>query len=174
MLRPATPGDFGAIAALHTDSWRRNYRGALSDAFLDGPIEAERLAPWAERLARPGDGTVTTVAVDGDGSITGFVHTIFDADPADGALLENLHVRDSGKRAGLGTQLMASSAKAVLARPSPTGLYLTVLVQNTAAQAFYEARGGTRAGEEPWDAPDGSGGSTLVYRYTWPDPGVLL
>ena len=30
--------DIEAIAALHTDSWRRHYRGAYSDAFLDGDI----------------------------------------------------------------------------------------------------------------------------------------
>src|SRR6188768_3459087 len=42
-LRPATAGDAGQIAALHADSWRRHYRGAYSDAFLDGDVLTDRL-----------------------------------------------------------------------------------------------------------------------------------
>ena len=173
-LRPARSVDITAIAALHTDSWRRNYGGALSDEFLDGPIEADRLERWTARLAEPDAGAATTVAVDEAGVLAGFVHTIFDQDPKDGALLENLHVRHDLKRSGLGTRLMAAAASAVLARPVPTGLWLTVLVQNTPAQAFYEARGGIRIGEEGWDSPDVRAPATLVYRYAWPDPAVLL
>jgi len=172
-LRPANSDDIDAIAALHVDSWRRNYRGALSDAFLDGPIEDDRFAKWMGRLAEPNANAATTVAIEANGALAGFVHTIFDEDAADGALLENLHVRHAIKRSGLGTQLMAASARSVMARPTPTGLFLTVLVQNTNAQAFYEARGGTRSAEEVWSSPDG-GSTTRVFRYVWPDPSVLL
>jgi hypothetical protein len=31
-FREAGPGDAGAIAGLHADSWRRHYRGAFSDS----------------------------------------------------------------------------------------------------------------------------------------------
>jgi hypothetical protein len=34
-FRAAGPGDGPAVAGLHADSWRRHYRGAFSDAFLD-------------------------------------------------------------------------------------------------------------------------------------------
>jgi len=37
-FRPARASDSEAIAALHADSWRRHYRGAYSDAFLDGDV----------------------------------------------------------------------------------------------------------------------------------------
>ena len=33
--------DANAIAALHADSWRRHYRGAYSDAFLDGDVAGQ-------------------------------------------------------------------------------------------------------------------------------------
>ena len=33
--RAAGPDDAPAIATLHADSWRRHYRGAFADAFLD-------------------------------------------------------------------------------------------------------------------------------------------
>ena len=171
-IRPATADDIDAIAALHTDSWRRNYRGALSDEFLDGPIEEERRLRWTGRLVERDPAASTTVAIDDDGRVVGLVHTIFDVDPVHGALLENLHVAHDIKRSGVGTQLMAESARAVLERPTPTALHLTVLAQNAPAQAFYEARGGERVGEEPWYAPDG--GTSSVYRYYWPDPSTLL
>ncbi|MBV9411286.1 MAG: GNAT family N-acetyltransferase, partial [Acidimicrobiia bacterium] len=36
--RVATIDDVEAIAALHADSWRRNYRGAYLDSYLDGDV----------------------------------------------------------------------------------------------------------------------------------------
>lgn len=51
--RLANPSDAEAIATLHAGSWRRHYRGAYSDAFLDGDVVSDRLAVWAERLREP-------------------------------------------------------------------------------------------------------------------------
>jgi GNAT superfamily N-acetyltransferase len=34
-FRAAGPGDAQAVAGLHADSWRRHYRGAYADSFLD-------------------------------------------------------------------------------------------------------------------------------------------
>jgi hypothetical protein len=62
-LRPAAAGDAVAIAALHADSWRRSYRGALRDEYLDGDIVPERVAVWRSRLVdapAPGTATITT------------------------------------------------------------------------------------------------------------------
>ena len=171
LLRPATAHDIDAITTLHVDSWRRNYRGALSDAFLDTAAPANRLQRWTDRLSVPTGVSATTVAVE-DGRLVGFVHTVFDDDPVDGSLVDNLHVAHDLKRTGLGTQLMAASARAVLDRTALLGIYLTVLEQNTSAQAFYEARGGECVGSEPWHAP--SGDDVTVLRYVWRDPSVLL
>src|SRR4051812_25010426 len=114
-FRDATDADIKAIAALHADSWRRHYRGSYSDVFLDGDLEAERLAVWTERFTHHGDGQYTVVA-DNGGTIVGFSHTIFDDDPVWGALLDNLHVVFGLKRSGIGTTLMAKTAEAVIAR----------------------------------------------------------
>ena len=169
--RQAIPSDTASIASLHADSWRRNYRGAFSDAFLDGEVAADRLAVWTDRLDSPGPDHHTVVA-DDEGIIAGFVHTNLGEDPTWGALVDNLHVCHDRKRSGVDTQLMARSAAAVLARTPGTGLYLWVLEGNLSAQAFYAARGGTCVGREPSEAP---GGGTIVgLRYVWPDPSVLL
>lgn len=170
--RAATIRDVDAIAALHADSWRRNYRGAYLDEFLDGDVFADRLAVWTERLTQLGSNTHTIVA-ELDGTVVGFAHTILDRDPTLGALLENLHVTHELKRHGVGTRLTAESARAVIQRRPSTGLYLTVLEQNAAAQAFYEARGGISVGPK-LAGPFPGGGEAMVITYAWPDPSRLI
>ncbi|MEO8692674.1 MAG: N-acetyltransferase [Acidimicrobiales bacterium] len=170
-FRRANAQDIDAIALLHAESWRNSYRGAYSDAFLDGDVFDDRRAVWSERLARPSARDETVVA-EWRGSIIGFVHTILDHDPLLGALLDNLHVAHDVKRTGIGTQLMAQSASAVMARATNKRLYLAVLEANAPAQAFYEARGGERVGQEISEAP--GGGSVVGFLYAWKDPSVLL
>jgi ribosomal protein S18 acetylase RimI-like enzyme len=171
-LRAATPDDVEAIAALHAQSWRQNYRGAYLDSYLDGDVVTERRAVWTDRLARP-EPTHCTIVAERNGELVGFAHTKFDDDTVWGALLDNLHVVGDHKGVGIGTRLMAETARAILARPQPTGLYLWVLEQNTAAQAFYTARGGREVGRE-LRGPFPGGGTAVGFRMAWPDPTVLL
>jgi len=172
-LRPATAQDSTAIASLHADSWRRNYRGAYSDSFLDGDVEADRRSVWTGRLADPSADQRTIVAEIGAG-IVGFVHLICDEDPEWGALVDNLHVIHECKGQGIGTVLMAAAARALLdAHPESPRIYLWVLEQNTAAQTFYEARGGTRGGRGIVNPP-GGGPTSVKFRYVWPDAAALI
>lgn len=175
-LRSATPGDAEAVARLHAGSWRRHYRGAYSDAFLDGDVAEDRLAVWSERLADRDRPRGTVLAEDG-GGLVGFANAYFDDDPAFGALLDNLHVLAGHKRQGIGTRLLTETARAVAARPQVTGLYLWVLEQNTDGQAFYTARGGEIAGAKPVSAPGGVAsrlhGTPVALRIVWPDVTTL-
>ena len=84
--REATTTDLEGIAGLHADSWRRHYRGAYLDSFLDGDVVADRRAVWANRLSRPRSDQCTVVA-HADGAVQGFAHLIFDVDPRWGARL---------------------------------------------------------------------------------------
>src|SRR6187551_1447695 len=173
--RTAGPADAGAIAALHADSWRRHYRGAYSDSFLDGDVHADRLAVWTEQLRARDSRHHTIVAEDGSGLI-GFAHTIFEDDPTWGALLDNLHVVHGRKRRGVGRQLLRTTARALVERG--TGLYLWVLAQNVDGQRFYEALGAKRLEEAPVTPPGGVAGrlrgSPTKLRYAWADPAILL
>ena len=169
--RRAKKQDIEPIAAIHADSWRRNYRGAYLDAFLDGDVFDDRRAVWTERLKQPNP-LHDTVVAEWHGKIVGFVHMILDDDPVWGALLDNLHVTPEIQRRGVGTQLMARSATAVMARGTHKRLYLMVLEGNAAAQEFYKARGGECVGSEASE-PAG-GGSIVGLRYVWTDPSVLL
>lgn len=176
-FRLADPSDARAIAALHADSWRRHYRGAYSDLFLDGDVDVDRLAVWTDRLRRRDPGSCTILAEDGNGLI-GFAHTIFDEDPAWGALLDNIHVARAHQRRGVGSDLLTRTATAVAGRRRPTGLYLWVLEQNADARAFYEARGARRADRArvtaPGSVPGRLSGSPHKLRYAWDDARASL
>jgi ribosomal protein S18 acetylase RimI-like enzyme len=170
--RPATASDAAAIAEIHADSWRRNYRGAYLDSYLDGDVASERLAVWTARLSRPEEGWITLVA-DRGGVVVGFVHTSLDEHPKWGAFLENLHVTNDLKRHGIGRRLMIATARAVAEMRPASGLYLWVLEQNAAAQAFYEAIGGERI-ERQLRGPFPGGGTAPGLRYAWPETAQLL
>ena len=176
-LRPAGPDDAPAIAGLHADSWRRHYRGAYADSFLDGDVAADRLVVWTDRLGQ-GDPARVTIAAEDQGGMIGFAHTALGDDPTWGALLDNLHVVYERKGQGVGTVLMAAVARAVLDRAPASGLYLWVLEQNTAAQAFYGRRGGSPVERHlvppPGGVPGRLNGSPMAIRYVWPEPAVLL
>ena len=170
--RPAEVRDVEAIAALHADSWRRNYRGAYLDSYLDGDVLSDRRAVWRGRIMRP-EANFRTIVAQRDEAFAGFAHTKLDDDPTWGALLENLHVVHELKGQGIGTRLMAASARAVLDATPGAGLYLWVLDVNAAAQVFYAARGGVEAGRE-MRGPFPGGGTALGRRIVWPDPSTLL
>lgn len=173
-FRLARRSDAAAVAALHADSWSRHYRGAYRDDFLDHDVHADRLAVWTERLSEPDPGSQTLLAEQA-GRLLGFARTVFDDDPSWGALLDNLHVAYATKRQGIGSRLLALTARAVLDRG--TGLYLWVLEQNVDAQTFYAARGASCVERQPVSPPaDRQGrfnGSPVALRYAWPDPAAV-
>jgi ribosomal protein S18 acetylase RimI-like enzyme len=105
--------------------------------------------------------------------VVGLAHTCLDRDPEWGALLDNLHVRFELKRQGVGRALVTETAAVLRQRRPSSGLYLWVLEQNTAAQAFYSAMGGVVV-EDRLGGPFPGGGRAPVLRYTWPDTSVLL
>ena len=168
----ATDRDADSIAALHADSWRRHYRGAYLDSYLDGDVVTDRQTVWRSRLAQPKENQFTVIACHGD-EVLGFAHTVVDEDPRWGSLLENLHVRSDLKRTGMGSRLLSESAQRLLRLRTEGSLYLWVLDQNTAAQAFYDARGGSRV-ETQLRGPFPGGGRAMGHRYHWTNPTRLL
>jgi ribosomal protein S18 acetylase RimI-like enzyme len=141
-LRPATAADVAAIAALHTASWREAYAEILDPAFLDGPIEADRLAVWEGRLRRPREGQLVQVAQTQTGEVAGFVCAFRDADARWGSLVDNLHVSPALRGHGLGERLLRAAAARLAEDGAKGGLHLWVFEANTAALRFYERLGG--------------------------------
>jgi len=169
-FRAARPDDAHAVARLHADSWQRHYRGAYSDAFLDGEATEFLDRMWIERLTAPPAQACTILAED-DGVIVGLAHTLLDDDPVWGAFIDNLHVRHTLKRQGIGSRLLALTAQTVFRQSSSWSLYLWVLEQNAAAQAFYSARGGSCVERDVVPPPGGDlarlNGRPQGLRFAW-------
>ncbi|MEU8789284.1 GNAT family N-acetyltransferase [Streptomyces sp. NPDC048643] len=176
-LRFRTGGadDAAKVASLHADSWRRHYRGAYADSFLDGDVVADRRSVWSSRLAVPGDNV--TVVAEYDSELAGFVHVVFDADERWGSLVDNLHVVHGRQRTGMGAALLTRAAAAVTERATGASMYLWVLEQNTAAQRFYRALGGTCVEKAAVPAPGGVparlNGAPDMLRIAWSDTSLL-
>jgi ribosomal protein S18 acetylase RimI-like enzyme len=174
--RRAQAPDADPIAALHADSWQRHYRGAYSDAFLDGDVLDDRRAWWTSQLMDPQPNHYTVVAETRD-DVVGFAHTILDADETWGALLDNLHVTTRLHRCGIGTHLMVMTADYLLAIGTPR-LFLWVLEQNTAAQRFYASRGGANVERAAVSPPGGNrdrlAGTPMKLRFAWTDISDLV
>jgi GNAT superfamily N-acetyltransferase len=174
-FRRASADDAEQIASLHADSWRRRYRGAYSDSFLDGDVTADRRSVWSARLAATTNSE--TVLAEYDGRMVGFIHVVFDDDPRWGSLVDNLHVVHDQCRKGIGTQLLGHAARAVIERATGLAIYLWVLQQNNSAQQFYRERGATCVETAVVSPPGGDparlNGTPRKLRLVWPDAGVL-
>ncbi|MFI1092223.1 GNAT family N-acetyltransferase [Streptomyces sp. NPDC020917] len=176
-FRAADERDAAEVALLHADSWRRHYRGAYADAFLDGDVVADRRAVWSARLAATGPDAATTavatILAEDDRGLAGFVHVVLDEDPRWGSLVDNLHVAHTHRRAGIGTALMARAVAAIGERAASPAMYLWVLEQNTSAQEFYRVIGGTCVETVEVGPPGGDparlNGSPNKLRMAWPD-----
>jgi len=170
-LRAADARDAEAIAALHTDSWRRTYRGMMSDAFLDGAALENRRQVWRERLGAADADRLVTVADDG-ARIAGFICVFARGDAGWGAYIDNLHVAHDWKGRGVGRALMRAAGEWVCATQPGAGIYLWVMEANAAARAFYDRLGARNV--ETIALADPGGGSAPNCRYVWPDARVLL
>ena len=170
-FREANKADADAIALLHAASWRTAYRGALSDTYLSGPIEAERIEVWRGRFEKPAKNQFVVVA-ESQHEIIGFVCAYGGHDKQWGTFLDNLHVAPQHKRGGIGAQLMGELASWSIKAYPGQGIYLWVLESNLAAQGFYERMGGENAGIDMWAPPDGS--ALPKIRIVWRDTPALL
>jgi GNAT superfamily N-acetyltransferase len=137
----------------------------LPDAFLDGPLEADRLRLWRERAALPSDQRPVVLTARLDGALVGFACALPGADARWGALLDNLHVSPELRGHGVGARLFEMARR----KPYPAGanarLYLWVLEANAGARRFYERQGGVPADHVIRDVVPGVTAAEI--RYVW-------
>lgn len=166
------PADGPRAAKLHAESWKTAYRGIVSDSYLDGQCEAERVAYWTQRMAEWNPARAVLIfARDADGSDLGFACALLDAEPEHGVLLDNLHVRPALKRGGIGRALLAEAGRWVAATAPGTPMHLGVFRDNAIAVPFYRRMGGIEhdAGIEPFK----DGTSAPLLRFVWAEPGKI-
>jgi ribosomal protein S18 acetylase RimI-like enzyme len=168
--RQAEPGDAEAVARLHARSWRENYRGSFTDAFLDGDLPGERLRVWRARLGDPPRSQLVLLAVDG-ASLGGFVCAYGAHDPRWGSFIDNIHVARASKRRGIGSALMRQAGAWLALHHPGLGVHLFVLEANASARRFYERLGARDAGVSTMETHGGA--IVRSCRYVWPDARLL-
>jgi ribosomal protein S18 acetylase RimI-like enzyme len=143
VVRPETPEDTEAVAALHVRAWQRAYAGILPDDLLAGLDPAV----WAQRrrdaLGRSGLRHTCLVA-ERAGVIVGFVsfgpyrvgQDAANLDPAVGEI-SAIYVDPDRWGGGVGAALM----RAALDRLEQPEVRLWVLADNKQAQGFYLRQG---------------------------------
>ncbi len=167
-LREAAAQDAAAIAGLHVASWRATYRGIMADAYLDGPIVAERLGYWGRTLSRAEAGRLVLLLEDGQG-LAGFIALGPDPSAIFDAHIDNLHVEAARRGQGLGRRLLGEAAGRLAAAGRRT-VCLWVFDANEAALGFYAALGGIpdEQGTERIDGKD-----VPQTRIVWHDTSAL-
>jgi predicted N-acetyltransferase YhbS len=162
-IREATTGDAEQIGALHADSWRRTYRGLMSEAVLGPALLDERIAVWRDRLAN--DRKRHTLIAEG-----AFISVVRDEEY--GHLIDNLHVGADRQGSGLGRRLMRLGATWLHEQQADMPVYLWVLDGNHRAARFYERLG---ARHQRLRRDDGLVGETLLeHQYRWPTSSALI
>lgn len=168
--RQAQLSDAEGVALLHARSWRENFRGEFTDAFLDGDLPGERLRVWHQRLANPPPNQFVQLALDGT-NLLGFVCAYGGHDPAWGSLIDNLHVAASFKASGIGSSLMNQAGAWLASVYADLGVYLLVLESNSRARRFYERLGAKNA--EVFTTETHGGAQVRSCRYTWARAALL-
>ncbi len=171
LLRHAKSEDYISIAKLHTQNWKLNYRGILSDYFLDNTLKQFHIETWYNRLKSPPKNQYVSVAVLQD-AIIGFACIYVNDDPVFGSLLDNLHISATAQKSGTGKILIKRSAESIIENAADNRMYLWVYENNTNAKAVYDHLGGTNMETINKLNPDGS--YAMVCRYAWKDIAVIL
>jgi len=141
-IRHAIKTDLPEIAGLHIESWRNAYPGILPMEFLGDPVEREFTRYWHDIDIRTED----VVLIAEDKGLLGFIAVLCRPTP----YIDNLHIKPSLRSRGIGSALLKSAAKELLAREQKTA-YLWVFETNQQAIRFYERLGGVKMEEAPQD-----------------------
>lgn len=138
-VRDAVAADVPAIAAIHVEAWRANYRGMIPDEAIDSRTIAFRESMWRRLLDEPR--RVTLVWCGDDGTVGGFASAFPLSEPHGGfdSFLQMLFVAEPLKGHGIGRELLAAIARRVY-EDGARHLALRTLRANP-ARAFYERMG---------------------------------
>jgi GNAT superfamily N-acetyltransferase len=168
-IRQATFFDAEKIATLHASSWRKAYRGLLSDEYLDNNLDGERKNIWISKMAKLTDQEFVFLA-ENEHDLLGFVAVLDKPEAGMDAFVDNLHVRWDLKGQGIGKQLLKAVAERLL-QTGRKSVYLWVLKGNEPAEKFYFSRGAKRADT----AVIQFGGKDVEQsRFVWPSLDVLI
>jgi ribosomal protein S18 acetylase RimI-like enzyme len=170
-LRQAQLSDYCHIAKLHADNWKLNYRGILTDNYLDNEVDIDRLYVWHHRLSEPMENQIIIVATLNE-EIVGFCCTLLNDDSQFGSLIDNLHIATTMQKSGIGKMLIKDAIDTIIEKGLTRKMYLWVYEANTNARAVYEHLGGTNFETLTMESSDGTTARTC--RYIWDDVAKIV
>lgn len=170
VIRPFDASDATRVARLHATSWRKAYRGILTDAYLDDDLEGERHAAWAAKLAAPSAGPGWLAVAGAEDA--GFVYVRPREDARWGTLVDNLHVLPAFQGLGLGLRLLHTVGTWARQHEADAPVHLWVFADNRPARGFYARAGGTEVEFVDREASDGR--ALPEYRVAWDSPDALI
>ncbi|AOJ42636.1 N-acetyltransferase [Burkholderia sp. AU33423] len=139
-IRPATPADAPAIAAIHVASWQATYPGIMPAPFLAGLSVEKRTASWRHALDAGRPRVALALA---EGEPTGWIAygptRDTDKDRTWGEI-EAIYLHPAHCGQGVGAALVDHACHA-LHDSGHEWVSLWVLVKNHRARAFYEREG---------------------------------
>lgn len=138
-IRPATPDDADAIAAVHVAAWEGSYRGIMPDEeFRKRPVERRRMQ-WREWLESAEH--IVLVGCDDRGEILGFAgaRMLDAAESGFDSYLATLYLQPALKGQGLGKTLLRAVAATLYAQGARSMVLRTLRLNP--ARAFYEKLG---------------------------------
>jgi GNAT superfamily N-acetyltransferase len=142
LIRPATPQDAHAVAAVRAISWQATYRGTVPDSYLDALAPAESEERWRAVAAGEIPGAELLVC-EADGKIVGFAAYGAARPPQfgyGGELYATYYLPEAmGK--GYGTQTVRDVVRG-LARLGHDDMIVWVMEANARGRRFYEGIGG--------------------------------
>jgi len=152
-IRPATSADMTAVAELWHDGWHTAHVGHVPA----GLTAVRTVEAFHDRT--PGRVADTTVALDGEGRLIGFVMLAGDE-------VEQVFVGPAGRGTGVAAALLAEAERRVAAAGHDEA-WLAVVTGNGRARRFYEKCGWRDSGDLPYEVT--AAGQTFVApcrRYT--------
>ncbi|ONI71611.1 GNAT family N-acetyltransferase [Kribbella sp. ALI-6-A] len=150
-VRPATPADAEAVAAIWHTGWHDGHDGNVPDELAAVRTKDTFWSRAAERVPE------TTVAVVGD-EVAGFVIVADDE-------VEQVYVSRDHRGSGVAGVLLAEAERQVEAAGHPAA-WLAVATGNDRARRFYERSGWTDAGAFDYQAAvDGGTIAVPCHRY---------
>jgi GNAT superfamily N-acetyltransferase len=135
ILRPATPDDVDAIAALFHEGWHDVHPGRVPD----GLTERRTPAAFRDRVTRRVAETDETTVAQVDGTIAGFI--MVSGDEA-----EQVYVDRAFRGSGVAALLLTEAERQVAAGGHDVA-WLVVVRGNERAQAFYAKQGWVDEGD---------------------------
>jgi nitrogen regulatory protein PII-like uncharacterized protein len=89
--RIANSSDIEAIAIIHTNSWKRSYRGIYTDHYLNFEVEEDRMRIWKLRFETPENQHIIVAEI--EKKVVAFICIFLNKEAEFGSLIDNLHVK---------------------------------------------------------------------------------